>query len=532
MKKIAALLTAGLCFFSSVALAMSKEIIILHTNDIHGGVENNVSLTRVSQYKKQLQSSGAQVALVDAGDALQGSALAERSDGAAIMRLMQLSGYDFLIPGGHDFDYGVKHLLELNTQLHGKYYCSNLVDLALDRTALPSTKLMDFAGTKVGFVGFTAPSAMQDSNITNFKNTKGKQDYSLVGAEDSKKSYKQLQKQINELRHADADYVFLVVHSEGGASGRWSAKEIAQNLKNVDCIIMGGTHELWDGVVVKAQNKKDVLVVQAGSKLQALGKLTIDKKGRITSELLYSLGTQDKAVTTAVANEKKQLAPIIRQQAGYSNVYLYSKDPGTRLRFAGSHETNMGDFAADAYRAALGAEVVLLNSGELTGELGYGAITYQGLLEAFPHEYSCCLIEATGQQILEALEMGVHRFPDEFDGFMQVSGLTYTIDTGIPSGAVLDEKGNFKGTTGKYRVRDVIVGNEPLALDRVYRVGGSSKVLKYLGYGMTMFKGCKVLQEGNVLQADAAQLYIQNRLKGKINWKYHNPYGEGRIKFK
>lgn len=532
MKKIAALLTAGLCLFSSMAFAMSKEIIILHTNDIHGGVENNVSLPRVSQYKKQLQASGAQVALVDAGDALQGSALAERTEGAAVFRLIQLSDYDFMVPGGHDFDYGVKHLLELNSQLGGSYHCSNLLDLATNKEALPATKLMDFAGTKVGFVGFTAPFAMNQWNMKGFKDVKGKLTYSIVEAKDSKKTYKQLQKQINELRHAGADHIIMVAHTESVAAGKWSAKEIAQNLKNVDCIIMGGSHELLDGLVLKSQNKKDVLVVQAGSKLQALGKLTIDKKGKLKHELLYSLGVADKAVANALANEKKQLAPIARQQVGYSNVYLYSKDPGTRQRFAGSHETNLGDFAADAYKAALGADVVLLNSGELTGELGYGIITYKSLLEAFPHEYSCCLIEATGKQILDALEMGVHSFPDEFDGFMQVAGLTYTIDTGIPLGAALDEQGNFKGAASKYRVHNVMVAGEPLVLDKVYRVGGSSKVLKYLGHGMTMFKDCKVLEEGKLLQADAAQLYIKNKLKGKINWKYHNPYGEGRIKFK
>lgn len=532
MKRLAAFVVAGLCFLNSMALAMSKDIVILHTNDIHGGVENNVSLAGVSQYKKTLQSKGVQVALVDAGDALQGSVLAKRSDGTAVLRLMQLSGYDFMVPGTHDFDYGVKHLLELNTQLQGNYHCSNLWDETVAKEALPASRLLNFQGTKVGFVGFTAPSTRSTLNNDSFKAHRGKVTYSFVGTEDSKKVYKQLQKQINELRRADADYIFLVAYTEGVLGDKWSGEEIAKNLKNVDCIILGGTHKLFSSDVVKSQNKKDVLVVQAGSKLQALGKVTIDRKGRMTHELLYNLDAQDKVVTAAITREKKQLTPVLRQNVGYSNVYLYTKDPGTRRRFVGSHETNMGDFAADAYKEALGADVVLLNSGELTGELGYGTITYQSLLEAFPHEYSCCLIEATGKQILDALEMGVHIFPDEFDGFMQVAGLSYTIDTGIHSNVILDEKGSFKGVVGKYRVKDVMVEGNPLLLDKVYRVGGSSKVLKYLGHGMAMFQGCKVLQEGKVLQAEAAQLYLQKRLQGRINWKYHNPYGDGRIKFK
>lgn len=531
MKKLAALLTAGMCFFSSVAMAMSKDIIILHTNDIHGGVDNNVSLPCLAQYKKTLQSSGAQVALVDAGDALQGSALAERTKGAAVLRLMQQTGYDFMIPGRHDFDHGVKNFLDLNTQLQGGYYCINFGDKKLDQAVLPGYKLMDFSGTKVGFVGFTAPTALDDLNKANFKDAVSKASYNFGNNVDSKKIYKYLQKQINEVRSEGAKYVVLVAYTESLA-GQWSPQEIARNTKGVTCIITGGTHQCIDNLFVKSQNNKDVLVVQAGSKLQAVGKLTISKKGVPSSELLYSVYAPDKAVAAAVAAERKQLAPVTRQQIGNSNVYLYSKDPGTRKRFVGRHETNMGDFAADAYKAALGADVVLLNSGELTGELPYGTITYQSLLEAFPHEYSCCLIEATGKQILDALEMGVHLFPDEFDGFMQVAGLSYTIDTGINSSVVLDKNGNFKSVAGKYRVKNVMVGKSPLNLEKVYRVGGSSMVLKYLGHGMSMFEGCKVLQEGKLMQADAAQLYLKNKLKGQINWKYYNPYGDERIKFK
>lgn len=531
MKKLAAFLTAGLCFFSSVALAMSKEIIILHTNDIHGGVDNNISLPCLAQYKKTLQNDGAQVALVDAGDALQGSALAEQTKGAAVLRLMKQTGYDFMLPGRHDFDYGVKHLLYLNTQLQGEYYCINLGDKNLDQASLPGYKIIDFSGTKVGFVGFTAPTAIDELNKANFKDKVSGISYNLGNTVESKKLYKYLQKQINDARSEGARHIILVLYTES-LSGSWSPEAIAKNTKGLTCIIMGGTHQCIDNLWVKSQNNKDVLVVQAGSKLQSVGKLTIGKKGTPSSELVYSVYLSDKAVASAVAAERKHLALVARQQVGYSNVYLYSKDPGTRQRYVGSHETNMGNFAADAYKAALGADLVLLNSGELTGELPYGNITYQSLLEAFPHEYSCCLIEATGKQVLDALEMGVHRFPDEFDGFMQVAGLSYTIDTGINSNVVLDRYGNFKNVAGAYRVRNVMVGKSPLALEKIYRVGGSSRALKYLGHGMSMFKGCKVLQEGKILQADASKLYIKNKLKGQITWKYHNPYGEERIKFK
>ena len=55
--------------------AEEKDIIILHTNDIHCGVSDNLGIDKVAQYKKELQKKGHPVVLVDAGDAVQGTPL-------------------------------------------------------------------------------------------------------------------------------------------------------------------------------------------------------------------------------------------------------------------------------------------------------------------------------------------------------------------------------------------------------------------------------------------------------------------------
>ena len=55
----------------------------------------------------------------------------------------------------------------------------------------------------------------------------------------------------------------------------------------------------------------------------------------------------------------------------------------------------------------------------------------------------CVVLEITGQQLLDALEMGASRYPEEFGGFMQISGATYTINSKIPSSVITDEKCNF-----------------------------------------------------------------------------------------
>ena len=81
--------------------ALAKDVVILHTNDIHCGVEDNVGAARLSQYKKDLKKAGEAVLLVDAGDAVQGAPIGKLSKGEAIVNIMNAIGFDFLIPGNH-----------------------------------------------------------------------------------------------------------------------------------------------------------------------------------------------------------------------------------------------------------------------------------------------------------------------------------------------------------------------------------------------------------------------------------------------
>ena len=57
---------------------------------------------------------GASSAVVDAGDAVQGAPIGKLSKGESIVNIMNAIGYDFLIPGNHEFDYGMEQFFKLN----------------------------------------------------------------------------------------------------------------------------------------------------------------------------------------------------------------------------------------------------------------------------------------------------------------------------------------------------------------------------------------------------------------------------------
>ena len=143
-----------------------------------------------------------------------------------------------------------------------------------------------------------------------------------------------------------------------------------------------------------------------------------------------------------------------------------------------------------------------------------------------------CAVEATGQQIKDALEMGVSLYPEESGGFIHASGLTYTIDSSIPSSVRTDERRNFTGVAGEYRVKDILVNGEPIDLEKTYTVASHNYWLKSGGDGMSMFVNCPVVRDDVMVDVDTITTYIQDHLGGVVGEEYGNPHGQGRITIK
>ena len=80
--------------------------IILHTNDVHVGYQDNIGYDGLALYRRELESQYDHVFLVDAGDAIQGAIIGTISKGSEIIKMMNRLGYDIAIPGNHEFDFG------------------------------------------------------------------------------------------------------------------------------------------------------------------------------------------------------------------------------------------------------------------------------------------------------------------------------------------------------------------------------------------------------------------------------------------
>ena len=146
-----------------------------------------------------------------------------------------------------------------------------------------------------------------------------------------------------------------------------------------------------------------------------------------------------------------------------------------------------------------------------------------------PFGNALCTVEATGQQILDALEMASRNVPNENGGFLQVSGLTYEIHTYIESSVTLDENGMFKSVDGEYRVKNVKVGEEDLDVTKTYTLASHNYMLKSGGDGLCMFTEDPIILDETMLDNQVLINYITDTLGGSVGAEYADPYGQGRI---
>ncbi len=241
---------------------------------------------------------------------------------------------------------------------------------------------------------------------------------------------------------------------------------------------------------------------------------------------------KDAEMESFINGIKSQYEESLKVVLGRTDVDLMDKDPETGLRAVRKAETNLGDLCADASRYMMGADIGFMNGGGIRAGIEAGDITYEDALSVFPYGNMICMAEVSGQKIKDALEMGVKNYPEESGGFIHVSGLTYTVDSSVPSSVVLDEKRNFVSVGGEYRVRDIYVGEEPLDVNRTYTLASHNYWLKSGGDGMSMLMGCPILKDETMVDVDTITSYISEYLGGTVGEEYKDPRGQGRITIK
>lgn len=533
-------------------------IVIVHTNDVHCAVDDNLGYAKLVNYAKTMRSTyGANnVTLVDAGDAVQGKAMGTLTNGEYLIDIMNECGYDFAIPGNHEFDYGMTQFNTLVARANAKYLSCNFTDLRTGNLMFDAYAMREYdtavGKKKVAYLGICTPESLTKSSPAHFQED-GIYRYGFCEDDSGTKLYDAVQSAVDQARTDGADYVVALAHlGQDGVTPRWTSTSVAANTSGIDVVIDGHSHELYAQTPLN-KNGEPVLVTQTGTQLVGIGQVVIDPaNGTIaayasndtetvtasttkgTASIVKAWDGIDADTAAFIAGLQADLAKITERVIGRSDVRLVALEDDDYTWSVRAHETNLGDFVADAYLAlawhgGVMADIGFVNGGGIRANIEPGDVTYGDLINVQPYNNQLCYVDTLGQNILDALEAGVANLPNPSGGLQHVSGLAYTVRTDIPS-SVQMPGGKFGGVTGEYRVRDVLVNGEPLDVNRRYKLVSHTFLLVEGGDGLTMFMN----DEAVLLDLDNKALieYIQYDLKGTIGSEYADPDGQGRIVIK
>jgi 2',3'-cyclic-nucleotide 2'-phosphodiesterase (5'-nucleotidase family) len=515
--------------------AGSKDIVILFTSDVHGSIDSGWTYSGVDVIRKQLIAKGNKVILVDNGDSIQGEPLAAMTYGGAIIELMNTLGYDIATIGNHEFDYGMERFMELAQMADFPYISCNFNKLG--ELVFAPYIIKDIDGTRIAFVGITTPWTLRSSTPKYFMDKNGNYIYGFMQGEDGKELYAAVQKAVDEARAEGADYVIAMAHLGNIADLKpYTYADVIENTTGIDVLIDGHSHDL-DQVRMKNKAGEVVFRSACGTKLEAIGYVRFTAEGEISTGL-YRWDNDDNAVNVlgleSIMNEaskkaKEELSAILAEAVAKSEVNLLTKDPVTDVRIVRNQETAIGNFCADAYRYISGADIAFVNGGGIRSDLRKGDLTREDILKIHPFGNMLSVCEATGQEILDALEFSVHAWPTEFGGWLSPSGIRYEVHTYIDSSVETNEVGMFVGVNGEYRVKNVYIGDEPLDLNKTYTVASHNYMLQNMGDGYTMFADNVFTQDSVMLDVQVLIKYICEGLGGVIGQEYAEP--QGRIIF-
>ena len=520
-----------------------EDIIIVHVNDVHCGLNDTIGYDGISLFLDELKRNYTNVISVDVGDHIQGGTLGSISDGSAIIKIINRIGFDVAILGNHEFDYGIEQLEKLEKNITSRYICANFCYRENKTTIFEPYKIIEKGGKKIAFIGVLTPLTFSKTYLSSVRDKNGEQIYDFLAGENGKILSNTIQKYIDEVKN-EVNYTILLTHI-GLRVEAYTSEGLLSNLKNVDAVLDAHTHQKYI-VTEKDQDNKDIYITQTGTKLEGVGLLIIKKDGSIISEIIDEIpepinktnakkihrASKDRWVDEEISNYMdniwKEYEDILNLQVGHSDFDIIVRNENSGVVECRYKECTLGNLVADSLRYEGNAQLTILTGGSVRNNMNKGNLTRGQLIDILPWFNNLVVKELTGQTILDALEFGVSKLPNVSGGFPQVSGITFIVDTSFDSTVLTDENGMFINVTGKRRVSNVKINGEDLNLTQKYNASLDEFIAKG-GDGYSMFDKFDIINESLITDTDAFSLYIEDYLKGEIPEKYKDY--QGRINF-
>lgn len=496
--------------------AADYSLTILHTNDFHArfepiskydsgcSAEDNDAgecfggtarlITAVAEARARSNNS----ILVDGGDQFQGTLFYTYYKGAMAAEFMNQLGYDGMTVGNHEFDDGPEVLRGFVDTVNFPVLMSN-ADISgepLLSDAIQKSVIIERGGERIGMIGLTPENtdelASPGPNVI------------FTPAADA------VQAEVDRLTAEGVNKIIVLSHS-----GYNMDIAIAEATTGVDVIVGGHSNTYLgsdeDAAGLYPTMVGDTAIVQAYAYGKFLGELnvTFDDAGVITEasgEAIIIDGTvaEDEAAKARIAELAEPLDEIRNRVVAETAGVLTGDRAVCRAM-----ECDMGNLIADAMLARVadqGIDIALQNSGGIRADIDAGEVTMGEVLTVLPFQNTLSTFQISGETLMAALENSASQHEDGSGRFLQVAGMTFTVDLSKEPGS---------------RISDVMVGGAPLDMAKMYGAV-SNNFVRNGGDGYSMFTDAQNAYDFGPDLADVTAEYL-------AEYAPYQPYTDGRI---
>ncbi|MEF3132873.1 5'-nucleotidase C-terminal domain-containing protein [Rhizobium sp. 268] len=522
------LLTASMLALGTGAAFADYELNILHINDFHSRIESINKFdstcsaeeegkkecfggaarlkTAIDQRRQAL--SGKNVLLLNAGDNFQGSLFYTTYKGAAEAEFLNLMKFDAMTVGNHEFDDSEDGLATFLDKVQFPVVTANVKAAAASKLGdrIKPSLVLDVGSQKIGIVGAvtndTAELSSPGPNVTIADDVQA-----ITSA-------------VQDLKGQGVNKIIALTHV-----GYPRDLALIAKIPDVDVVVGGHSHSLLSNTDPKAEGPYPTMVdnpggykvpvVQAASYSKYLGDLVVnfDDSGVVKDAkgdpiLIDSSFTPDPAVVARIAELAKPIEELRKKVIGSSEAPIDGDRKVCRVK-----ECSMGNLVADAMLDRTknqGVAIAFQNGGGLRASIDGGEVTQGEVITVLPFQNTLATFEATGADIVKALENGVSQIDQGAGRFPQVAGLKFSFDQSKPVGS---------------RVSDVQVKEgdnfAPIDQSKTYKVA-TNNFMRAGGDGYSIFKEGKNAYDFGPDLADVTAEYLAAHSPYK-------PYTDGRV---
>ncbi|PKK91939.1 MAG: hypothetical protein CVV64_00495 [Candidatus Wallbacteria bacterium HGW-Wallbacteria-1] len=448
---------------SSAPVAVEVKYRIVATADLHGaacswdfslGKPAGKSVAAVAGLVRSLRlENEGQVSLVDAGDFLQGSPLGALHESTMshmanpMISAMNIAGYEVVVPGNHEFDYGREYLGKALKQSGAPWLAANLSDDMGILQVIPWT-IKDLSGVGkgpfVGFVGFTSPGVKKWVDPDNVTGLHFEDIMTCAG------------KVIPGLRERlGLDALVAVIH--GGIGPRPGHRLFMTGEKVLDNMgyMLGHAFPQIDAVIMSHTHRSELekvpggpLLIQPSSHGRQVAVVSLIFNGCSAGN--WSLQQVDGSIVPI--DEKRPVSPFVDRALEYRRTRTEKMLSQEITTMQGSYEETFDPLSDSPvldliHRVQLresGAQISLVSPNFKNITLADGPLTLRDVFSLYPYENRLVMVEITGRNLKSVLEESLShvviknnkrdlRIPVYL--YLTVEGVDLVVDPALPEGS-------------------------------------------------------------------------------------------------